>query len=295
MNDIQTLHREFRFYSETFKGNTRRGVQWLEGCFNSLMTYQKIEDIRDLNQNHLENWLIHGKTEYLWSAKTIRNYLTGVSIFLDWCVSQSHIAFNPAKKIPRPKLPKRQAKSLTRDQASLIYDYTKIAQYPSSFQKARAIAIIACFLFTGIRLNELLHLRLIDINLEDRNLFVKQGKCSKDRTIPITSQLVNPLKNYLKECETLKHESPWLFITIAKGKRMQDDVIRRLVEKIRNKTKVSFHPHMLRHTCATLLLKSGSDLRPIQKILGHSDISTTMLYLNIEYEHVREQMAKHPL
>ena len=295
MSDIRSLHRQFCLHSETFKGNTKRGVAWLHQCFERLLAYREIDAVEDIDRPLIEGWLLHGKRDHQWKAKTIRNYLNAVSLFLDWCVAEGHIATNPAKGIPRPRLPRRLPRSLSLDDASLIYACARNAPYPTLFQKTRAVAIIACFLYTGIRLKELYGLELSHVDLNAATLFVAGGKGDKDRLIPMPPQLIKPLKAFVVERNRMKHRCPTFFTSVQGDQRMGGDVVKRLVSKLREVSGVYFSPHMLRHTCATLLLQSGSDLLSIQEILGHADIATTRIYLSVTTDHVRTQIAKHPI
>ncbi|WP_135078552.1 tyrosine-type recombinase/integrase [Terasakiella sp. SH-1] len=238
---------------------------------------------------------LHGQTEKGWSAKTVRNQLQAISSFLDWCVAEEVISKNHAKSIPRPKLPQRLPKALSQEEAQIILTCAKNAEYPTRFQRARATAIIGCFLYTGIRLNELYQLQLTHIDLNAQTLFVSQGKGDKDRLIPLAPQAIRIFKTYLLERRKLNPKSPYFFTSVQDKEKMGDNVIKRLIEKLRILSKVNFSAHVLRHTFATLMLQSGCDLFSIQKMMGHSDIATTSIYLKATVEHLRNEIAKHPL
>jgi len=295
MSEIRKLHRQFCQYSKTFKGRTPRGIQWLESCFNTFMQFQPLDHPNQISKRHLENWLLQGQSERGWSAKTVRNQLQAISSFLDWSVAEEIIPKNHAKSIPRPKLPQRLPKALSQEEAQLLLTYAKNAEYPTRFQRARATAIIGCFLYTGVRLNELYNLELTHIDLEAQTLFVSRGKGEKDRLIPLAPQVIRIFKTYLTERRKLNPNSPYFFTSVQDKDKMGDNVIKRLIEKLRTLSKVNFTAHVLRHTFATLMLQSGCDLFSIQKMMGHSDIATTSIYLKATVEHLRGEIAKHPL
>ncbi len=93
----------------------------------------------------------------------------------------------------------------------------------------------------------------------------------------------------------MKRECPYFFTAMREDKKMGDKVIPRLVIKLREKSKIYFYPHMLRHTFAVLMLEGGCDLFSLSKMMGHSDIKTTTIYLSTTTAHLQEQIKKHPL
>jgi len=197
--------------------------------------------------------------------------------------------------LPIPKQPKQIPKNLTQDEAERLLDWTKSYTYPYRFDKYRAIAIIATFLFTGVRRSELIHIKMIDIDLENRTLTVRHGKGAKDRMIPLSLSLIEIYEDYLKERDRLGKNCPYFFTAMREDSIMGEKVIPRLVKKLREKSKINFYPHLLRHTFATLMLEGGCDIFSLSKMMGHSDIKTTTIYLSATTTHLKEQIVKHPL
>lgn len=150
-------------------------------------------------------------------------------------------------------------------------------------------------MYTGIRLQELRNLKMVDVDFTEKTLFVESGKGDKDRIVPLNNKLIEILQDYLKERVRLKKSCPYFFTAMREDNRMGDLVIKRLVIKIREKTKIHFYPHLLRHTFATLMLEGGCDLFSLSKMLGHSDIKTTTIYLSATTAHLQQQIEKHPL
>ncbi|WP_084691901.1 tyrosine-type recombinase/integrase [Desulfobacter vibrioformis] len=295
MTEILTLHRRFRDYSFAFKGNTPRTVRWFHDSMRSFVTHSGIEKLDEATRGQIEEWLFRGKNERSWSAKTIRNHLQALSSFFEWCVKEEFLPENPVKKISRPKLPKRIPKHLTKEQALNLIEWAWNFNYSYKFERSRAAAIIATFIFSGVRLQELVNLKLQEIDLENKTLFVKSGKGEKDRIVPLCPRLIEILKAYLKDRNRLKKNCPYFFTAMREDNRMGDKVIPRLVQRLREKSGIYFYPHMLRHTFATLMLEGGCDLFSLSKMMGHSDIKTTTIYLSATAGHLQEQIAKHPL
>lgn len=151
-------------------------------------------------------------------------------------------------------------------------------------------------IFTGIRKTELLNLELCDVDLERRVLAVRRGKGGKDRLLPILPQLHEALRPYLEVRNASSHSnSPFFFIGRDSNGRIPDVVLRRAIRKLRSKSGIYFAPHMLRHTFATLMLQGGCDVFSLSKLMGHSDIKTTTIYLSATIDHLREQAMKFPL
>ena len=295
MSEINQLHHRFCQYSLTFKGNTPHTIKWFQNDFNWFQRFANIEKIDELTKHLIESWIYKGKLELNWSATTIRLRLCSLSLFLDWCVNEEIIKENPCKRIPRPKLPQRLPKSITKTQAEHLLDWTKNFTYTYKFERLRAIAIISTFLYTGIRKAELINLKLTDIDLENKTLYVRLGKCGKDRLLPLHPALIEALGDYIKDRKRLKKSCPYFFTSLVRNDKMGESVVKRLIERLRTKSGIYFYPHILRHTFATLMLEGGCNLFALSKMLGHSDIKTTTIYLGASKEHLEEQISKFPI
>ena len=191
----------------------------------------------------------------------------------------------------RYKLPEH----LTRDQALDLLDWTRSYRYAYPFERARAIALISTFIFTGVRAQELIDLNLADVRFEDRSLWVRAGKGEKGRLIPMTHDLMRVLTAYLKERDRLGRAHPRLFVSVKSDQPITYKSIQRLVHKLRDKSGIYFYPHMLRHTFATLMLEGGADIYAISRMMGHSDIKTTTIYFTATATHLQGEINKHPL
>jgi len=295
MSEILDHHRLFCEYSLVFKGNTPRTVKWLEETMRYFLKHTNVKTVHEINRPLIENYILRGKLDRGWSAKTIRTRISSIKLFLDWCVRQEIIEKNPAKEIDLPKLPQTLPRHLTKDQALTLLEWTRGFRYSYKFERVRAIAIMSTFIFTGIRLQELLNLKIEDVRFDDRDLLIRSGKGNKDRLIPLNHDLLVALKNYMKDRDRLKRHNPQLFVSLVADKPMKYESVKRLVERLRTKSKIHFTPHMLRHTFATLMLEGGADIFAISKMLGHSDIKTTTIYLSATTAHLKSEVEKHPL
>ncbi len=295
MLDIHTLHQQFCQERLDFKGNSPKTIYWYKAAFRRLLAYKPIETVSELTRPLVKQWIHWGKAEHDWSAKTRREYMKAISLFLDWCVVEEYVQDNPIKLMDRPSLPKRIPKHLPLDTAFELLDWTIHLKYPYQFEKKRAIAIIATFMFTGVRKEELRSIKTDDMDIGNRLLTVIEGKGKKDRKIPLTDKFIPIIKDYLKDRKRLKKECPYFFTAMRQDSQMGDKVIYRLVEKLRTKSGIYFTPHMLRHTFAVLMLESGCGLYELSKMMGHANISTTTIYLMATTDHLRREIAKHPM
>ncbi len=295
MNTILQRHQEFCQYQIVFKNNTPRTIKWFKEVINYFVKHTEVYHIEEVTQNVIEQWLIHGKCEKNWSAKTIRTRLGNVRLFFKWCVTKGYMQKNPADDIPVPKLESKIPKHLTKEQSTLILDWAKCYPYHHYYEKPRAVAILAVFLFTGIRLQELLNLKINDVNIKESILFVQAGKGKKDRMIPINAQLKKYLEKYLAVRSKINDRSVYFFVSLICTAQMSAEVIPRLLRKIGKKSGIHIHAHLLRHTFAVLMLEAGCNLFSVSRLLGHSDIKTTTIYLSATVHHLQDQVSKHPL
>ena len=295
MSEIFIQHQIFCEYSSVFKGNSPRTIKWLQETIRYFVRDTGVETLSEIDRPLVENYIIQGKVHKNWSAKTIRNRLQALKLYLDWCVRNKLIAINPVAEIDLPKLPKKIPRHLTLEQSEHLLDWTRNFRYSYKFERLRAIAIISLFIYSGIRLQELLNLRTEDLRFDDRSVFIKSGKGDKDRLIPMGFDLYRALQAYLKDRDRLKRQNPHFFLSLSADQPMQYQSVKRLVEKLRKKSGIYFTPHMLRHTFATLMLEGGADIFAISKMMGHSDIKTTTIYLSATTGHLQTEMHKHPL
>lgn len=202
---------------------------------------------------------------------------------------------NPVEGIEVPKLEKKLPPKLTRQEALRILEVVYNYPYDYHFLRYRNHAIFSMFVFAGLRKKELLNLRFADVDIENLSIFVHQGKGSKDRIVPMSYTLAQTLKRYLEERKRLRKTCPEFFTSLNRDLGFTDSGLKRLVEKMNEVSHITFTIHKLRHTFATLMLEGGCDIYSLSRMMGHSDIKTTTIYLAASAEHLRAQIGKHPL
>ncbi|OGF70338.1 hypothetical protein A3C73_00570, partial [Candidatus Giovannonibacteria bacterium RIFCSPHIGHO2_02_FULL_44_11] len=236
-----------------------------------------------------------GRTDRKWRPNTFICYHKSLMVFFRWCVDQKYIAKNPIDDIEIPKLEKRLPPKLTKQETLRLLEIVYNYPYDYKYLRFRNHAIFSMFVFAGLRKKELLNLKYTDVDIENLSIFINQGKGSKDRVVPMSYTLAQTLKRYAEERRRLNKTCPEFFTSLNRNVGFTNSGIKRLVEKMKLVSKIPFTIHKLRHTFATLMLEGGCDIFSLSKMMGHSDIKTTTIYLAASAEHLRSQMTKHPL
>lgn len=150
-------------------------------------------------------------------------------------------------------------------------------------------------LFTGLRRQEVANLRLDDVDFSRMSITVLQGKGAKDRVVPISTRLAAILRAYMAERAARGDVCPSFFLAAQKDIPLSSNAIRLFLARIRKFVGFHFSAHSLRHTFATLMLEGGCDLYTLSRMMGHSKITTTTIYLSCSSRLMASSMERHPL
>ncbi len=224
-------------------------------------------------------------------SKSLQRELSAIRSFYTFLLKNSLAEINPAQHIKAPKQARTLPKTLDVDQVNGLLDAGT-----SSPLEVRDLAMFELFYSSGLRLSELSSLDVVDLDLSDRSLIVRSGKGGKSRVLPIGGKAVKAVNNWLLEKSKIAVADAALFVT-TKGRRLgQRSIELRLAQWCKKKgIDQHIHPHMLRHSFASHLLESSQDLRAVQELLGHSNISTTQIYTHLDFQHLAEIYDKaHP-
>jgi site-specific recombinase XerD len=292
---INLLVQEFCDYSQYIRGYADDTIKRYRRVVSLFTKYAEIEDIDQINDENTKGFFFNGRTLKNWSSNTFVCYHKTLVVFFRWCVEQGHMEANLAQDIETPKIEKRLPPKLTKQEASRLLEVVYNYPYKYKFLRYRNHAIFTTFLFTGIRRKELLNLKYADVDLDNLTIFIRQGKGNKDRIIPMNYKLVSILQKYSQERARLGKTCPEFFVSLNRNMGFKEIGLRRLVAKMKQISDINFNVHRLRHTFATLMLEGGCDIYSLSKIMGHSDIKTTTIYLAASSEHLRGQIMKHPL
>lgn len=292
---IELLSQKFCEYSTSMRGYSPATIRRYKTTLKFFCLYNSTTELNQVTPEMVRNFFYQCRIERRWSVNTFLVYYKSLVVFFRWCVKQKYITQSPVIDIEIPKKEKRLPPKLTKQDSlrllELVYNYP----YDYKFLRYRNHAIFSTFIFAGLRKQELLNLKYADVDIENLSLFVRQGKGRKDRVIPISYTLAQTLKRYVEERKRLNKTNPEFFSSLRQNVGFTSDGLKKLVEQMRTAFKLPFSVHKLRHTFATLMLEGGCDIYSLSKMMGHSDINTTTIYLYASVEHLRSQMTKHPL
>jgi len=293
---ILPLHEQFcdeRRYIKNFSPAT---IQWYKVCFKAYLRFHgNIEDLEQVTTDNLRAFLYHGLLQKKWMPESFICHHKAIKSFLKWCVKRGYIPTNPIEPIEKPRLDKKLPKRVSRQEALDILDWSFGLHYEYQHEAYRNRAIFAMMIYSGLRAMEVLNLRVPEVDFENNLICVARGKGGKGRVVPMCAALKHFLMEYVKDKARLKKESLYFFTGLRGNNAFTYHSLARVVARIRKKSNINFSSHRLRHTFATLMLEGGCDLYTLSKMMGHSDIKTTTIYLSASVHHMREQILKHPL
>ncbi|MGE6109136.1 tyrosine recombinase XerC [Aeromonas sobria] len=217
------------------------------------------------------------------APRSLATKLSALRSFCDWQVRQGRLAANPARGISTPKQGRPLPKNLDVDEMYQLLNITD-EQDPLA---VRDRAIMELMYSSGLRLAELVGLDLTDLRLDDRQLRVV-GKGSRERVLPIGRMALEWLHKWLALRPALAPaEEPALFVS-RQRRRLSARSVQMRLDGWGGKQALNahVHPHKLRHSFATHMLESSGDLRAVQELLGHANLSTTQIYTHLDFQHL---------
>ena len=223
-------------------------------------------------------------------AKSLARYLSSWRQFFSYLIEQKVLDSNPCLGIKPPKAPKHLPKALSMEKTGVLLD--NVAEEDTL--DIRDKAIFELMYSSGLRLSELSGLNLNDINLDEGFVQVL-GKGNKQRVVPVGQAAIEAITRYLT-VRVASDEQPAVF-TSKNGARLSNRQIQNRLNRwsIRAETDRHITPHMLRHSFASHMLQESGDLRAVQELLGHSNLSTTQIYTSLDFAHLAEVYDKaHP-
>ena len=229
------------------------------------------------------------------STNTITRRIVALRMFFKFLVAEGHLKKDPSIMVDKPKAWQRLPDTLSYAQIESILNACK-ANKPLDIRNK---AILEILYATGARVSEVTNLKIRDMNL-DAGYIRCFGKGSKERIVPIGEEAQDSIKKYLQEVRPLfvKPTSPENIFLSRHGRLLGRDMLWKIFKYYAGQAgiKGSVHPHLLRHSFATHLLERGANIRYVQEMLGHTDISTTQIYTHIDKERLKAVHKKyHPL
>ena len=248
----------------------------------------KLENVT-LEQLHTFAASLH---EYGITPRSQARVLSGVRSFFRFLVLDGVVESDPTELLEWPSLPEHLPVVLTLEEIDRIEESIDL----SKAEGARNRAIIEVLFSCGLRVSELVNMKLSDLYLEDRVLLVR-GKGKKERLVPVSNKAIADLKRWFFDRNLMKikpGEDDYVFLS-RRGAHLTRTMILIMVKRQAEEAgiKKTISPHTFRHSFATALLQGGADLRSIQAMLGHEKIDTTLVYTHISNEQLRKAILEH--
>ena len=268
---------------QSYKRDLKQFRNYLEACE---LHYNKVkeDDIKDYIRELQEN----GK-----KASSISRGIASIRSFYQFVLKNKKIKIDPTENIQSPKIEKRIPSVLTAKEVELLLDQPKDVDLKGIRDKAMLEFAYA----TGMRVTEMISLNMEDVNLEEGYVICKTG--NKQRNIPLGNMSLNALKEYVEEARDIlvKTEGEEALFVNINGSRLTRQGFWKIIKFYKEQAHITkdITPHVLRHSFATHLLQNGADLKAIQTMLGHSDISSTQVYMQFQNENLKDIYKKaHP-
>ena len=281
-NTVRAYERDLSEFVE-FLGRYYGGAAW---------TWQGIDRIA------MRGFLAHLSKRGL-GKRSMARTLSAVRSFYKYLHRNEIVDTNPARSVGAPRLDKYLPGYLDRAQIDLLFQAAELRASDGKFVDVRNLAILELFYSTGMRLSELQGLSRGDLDLVSQQVKVR-GKGRKERIVPVGRKALSTVEKYLREARPKLlgklRGSPTLFVN-RRGVSLSRVGVWKILSGYGRRAglRVSLTPHMLRHSFATHLLERGADLRSVQLMLGHADISTTQIYTHVVEERLKQiYKAHHP-
>ncbi|MDO3384444.1 tyrosine recombinase XerC [Gilvimarinus sp. SDUM040013] len=215
-------------------------------------------------------------------AKSLQRWLSGLRSFFRFCIVRGWLKNNPADGLQSPKVSRTLPKTLDVDQANQFVEVEG-----NDFISLRDRALVELLYSSGLRLSELVGINLMDLDRTDGTVRVT-GKGNKERSLPVGSEALKAIAAYLPERALHANDGEQALFISGRGKRISQRNVQERLRRLSIKQGMSqpVHPHMLRHSFASHMLESSSDLRLVQELLGHANISTTQVYTHLDFQHL---------
>ncbi len=279
-----------RGLSDNYQLSTRRTMEsftaWAEKT-------QQLSDPRTITLAHLHDYLAFRKRCGL-AAASVKLEVVALKIFFRWLASRSRITHDPAEVLPLPRIERYLPETLNEQAAEQLLAAVDV----NAPRGLRDRAMLELLYASGLRAGELTGARLENLDLDARVIRVT-GKGGKTRLVPVGTKACEAITAYLEKERpqfVSKRTGSHIFLS-RHGKSLTTTRLWQIVKESAKRAGIetSVYPHLLRHSFATHLLEGGADLRVIQEMLGHADISTTQIYTHVEQKRLKETHRKfHP-
>lgn len=286
--DTIKIFRDYLLHEKRYSINTAESYCLDIELMRRYFTEQDL-DLTDLDKDDLKDYLGSIYSEV--KASSLKRKIVAIRQFYLLLHKRKIIEDNPALTLSTPKQDGTLPGALTREEMARLIEYN----YPQNLKGLRDRAIIEMLYSSGVRVGELISIKIKDLDFKGKTVYVL-GKGKKERIIPVTSQAIDSIENYLMKRPTGKDKDSIIFCNL-KGGQLTESGVQYIIDNLAKNCGIyrKVTPHMLRHSFATHFLENGMNLRYIQHLLGHENLSTTEIYTHLSIEELTKVYRKaHP-
>ncbi len=265
---------------QSYQEDLRHFVGWLD---------EKAIDLKELTPERLDDFLTFTAGQVEYSPTSIARHFSSLRGFLKYMQKEGEYDYSTESMLERPKLGHYLPQYLTREEVDSVFESAANGKNP-----LRDTALFELMYSAGLRISETLGIKLSQLDL-DNEWLTPIGKGNKQRLVPLGSKAKENLKAWIEDGRPLTHPTTDNIILNSRGKPMTRMGAWKIVQLHTAHLAKQVSPHTFRHSFATHCLEAGMDLRVLQELLGHADISTTQIYTHIDKEFIKqEHRAFHP-
>jgi integrase/recombinase XerC len=284
---INFLEAEKNASKYTVRNYTRDLLEFFAFC-----TEKKIESLKDVNKLTLRAYLAH-LLEEKYAKSSIARKLSAIRSFYRYLMREELVKASPAATTVSPRLDRRLPVFLTVDEAKRLVESPDLSQPPGQ----RDRALLELLYASGMRVSEIVNMNLDQVNLAANEIRV-WGKGNKERIVLIGAPAARALTDYIERArpQLLNGKKSNALFVNRYGERILVRRVQKIISRYSIGVNKQIHPHILRHTFATHLLDGGADLKVVQELLGHADLSSTQIYTHVTHSQARRiYLAAHPM
>ncbi len=291
------MDKDINNFLEFIKVDKKLSKNTLESYQRDIYQYKEYLNENNINYTNLKHEDIINYLEYLNSlnkkASTISRHLASIRLFCQYLVKNKIAKEDPTRGIQSPKIEKKAPNVLSSQEVSLLLEQPRGEDLKSIRDKAMLEIAYA----TGMRVTEIISLNIDDIDLENSSVICKNE--NKQRIIPLGKMSLQALKEYIITARPniIKDDKEQALFVNVNGRRLTRQGFWKIIKYYKEQAHINkdITPHVLRHSFATHLLQNGADLKSIQTMLGHSDISSTQVYMQFQDDSIKDIYRKaHP-
>jgi len=290
-----------KYYQDCLVGysmfaRSKRTVENYKQTWQLFLHWLPIVDCLELTDAILRRFFYKGDQERKWQPMTNISHRKNISVFINWAQKKGYLQNNPLKDIPKPRMPQRIPKHHSKAEIErMLY---AVSLNPDYLQRIRNEAMIKFCCLAGLRRGELLSMKTMDLNMETKMILVKAetSKSRKERWVPMPITLYETMQKYLNERKLfVLPDCMSLWISTTTKKALSDDGLKHIIQNLSKIVGFNIKLHSLRHSYGTYSYAGSHDIKAVQENMGHSDLSTTMLYVNSLSDDKRQTAEMNPL